>query len=206
MSCYWIGEVVPLAITSFLPLVILPVLGVLSIKKIAESYLTDTNMLFVTSLMLSLAVEECQLHKRIALKMLTFVGAKPQWLLAGFMMITSFISLWISDTACAALMAPIAYALLEAIMIHKMRPVAIGGNDIVLQEHGQLAKSDKSSELDVTRLSKRDQGICKSLMLIVAHASLIGGTGTINSTGPNLIFRDTLEKFYPGEDTGISYL
>ncbi|ETN68908.1 sodium:sulfate symporter transmembrane region [Necator americanus] len=43
-------------------------------------------------------------------------------------------------------------------------------------------------------------------MLIVAHASLIGGTGTINSTGPNLIFRDTLEKFYPGEDTGISYL
>ncbi|VDO65815.1 unnamed protein product, partial [Heligmosomoides polygyrus] len=191
MSCYWVGEVVPLAVTSFLPLVIMPALGVMDIKKIAESYLTDTNMMFVTSLMLSLAVEESNLHKRVALKLLTFVGSKPQWLLGGFMMITSFISLWISDTACAALMAPIAYALLEAVMIHKMKSPAVNGDP---------------HELDVSRLSKRDRGICKCLMLIVAHASLIGGTGTINSTGPNLIFRDTLEKFYPGEDTGISYL
>ncbi|KAK6740512.1 hypothetical protein RB195_008774 [Necator americanus] len=208
MSCYWVGEVVPLAVTAFLPLVILPTLGVMSIKKIAESYLTDTNMMFVTSLMLSLAVEECNLHKRIALKMLTFVGAKPQWLMAGFMLITSFISLWISDTACAALMSPIAYALLEAIMIHKMAAFtekSWTGDSIVMQESGEM-KREKETELDVSRLSKRDQGICKCIMLIVAHASLIGGTGTINSTGPNLIFRDTLEKFYPGEDTGISYL
>ncbi|KIH56613.1 sodium:sulfate symporter transmembrane region [Ancylostoma duodenale] len=189
MSCYWVGEVVPLAVTAFLPL--------------------DTNMMFVTSLMLSLAVEECHLHKRIALKMLTFVGAKPQWLMAGFMMITSFISLWISDTACAALMSPIAYALLEAIMIHKMSPLpdkSRNESEIVLQENGDMKKNEARTGLDVSRLSKRDRGICKCLMLIVAHASLIGGTGTINSTGPNLIFRDTLEKFYPGEDTGISYL
>ncbi|WKX99005.1 hypothetical protein Q1695_014122 [Nippostrongylus brasiliensis] len=153
MSCYWVGEVVPLAVTSFLPLVILPFLGVLSVKRIAEAYLADTNMMFVTSLMLSLAVEECQLHKRIALKMLTFVGAKPQWLLAGFMIITSFISLWISDTACAALMAPIAYALLEAIMVHKMGPPKSSTSDIALEEYKELDK-----------------------------------------------------RFYPGEDTGISYL
>ncbi|KAK5982057.1 hypothetical protein GCK32_018929, partial [Trichostrongylus colubriformis] len=60
-------------------------------------------------------------------------------LLAGFMMITCFCeSLWISDTACAALMAPIAYSLLEIIRIHKVRPVAMTGNGIVSQE--QLAK------------------------------------------------------------------
>ncbi|ETN68907.1 hypothetical protein NECAME_15551 [Necator americanus] len=160
MSCYWVGEVVPLAVTAFLPLVILPALGVMSIKKIAESYLTDTNMMFVTSLMLSLAVEECNLHKRIALKMLTFVGAKPQWLMAGFMLITSFISLWISDTACAALMSPIAYALLEAIMIHKMAAFtekSWTGDSIVMQESGEM-KREKETELDVSRLSKRDQG------------------------------------------------
>ncbi|PIO61674.1 hypothetical protein TELCIR_16795, partial [Teladorsagia circumcincta] len=49
-------------------------------------------------------------------------------------------SLWISDTACAALMAPIAYALLEAIMIHKMAPLSINGHDIALQDHGEHAK------------------------------------------------------------------
>ncbi|EPB71880.1 hypothetical protein ANCCEY_09005, partial [Ancylostoma ceylanicum] len=117
-----------------------------------------------------------------------------QWrLMAGFMMITSFISLWISDTACAALMSPIAYALLEAIMIHKMSPLPRNGDEIVLQENGEMKRAEATTGLDVSRLSKRDRGICKCLMLIVAHASLIGGTGTINSTGPNLIFRDSLE-------------
>uniref|UniRef100_A0A8R1DK15 Solute carrier family 13 member 3 n=1 Tax=Caenorhabditis japonica TaxID=281687 RepID=A0A8R1DK15_CAEJA len=120
MSCYWVAEVVPLAVTSFLPMIALPFLGVLSIKEVAPKYFADTNIVFFNSLMLSLAVEECQLHKRIALKMLTYVGTRPHWLMAGFMIITSFISLWISDTACCALMAPIAYALLEEIMIPKM--------------------------------------------------------------------------------------
>ncbi|CAI4229626.1 unnamed protein product [Auanema sp. JU1783] len=206
MSCYWVVEVVPLAVTAFLPLVILPFMGVLPIKKVASSYLSDTNMLFVTSLMLSVAVEECRLHKRIALKLLTYVGAKPQWLMAGFMVITSFISLWISDTACAALMAPIAYALLEAIMMHKMKKVNIENTPSAGHQSFDEKIEMEEDKLDVSRLSTRDQGICKSLMLIVSHASLIGGTGTINSTGPNLIFRDTLEKFYPGEDTQISYL
>lgn len=104
MSCYWVMEVVPLAVTAFLPLVVLPILGVVPIKRVASAYLSDTNMMFVTSLMLSLAVEECQLHKRIALKMLKRFGTKPQWfvlqilrkdivlfrLMAGFMTITSF--------------------------------------------------------------------------------------------------------------------
>lgn len=88
MSCFWILEVVPLAVTAFLPLVVLPFLGVVPIKKVASSYLTDTNMMFVTSLMLSLAVEECQLHKRVALKMLKQFGTKPQWLAIGLVKIT----------------------------------------------------------------------------------------------------------------------
>lgn len=49
-------------------------------------------------------------------------------------------SLWISDTACAALMAPIAYALLEAVMIHKMKSPAVNGDVTVLQVHGDVEK------------------------------------------------------------------
>uniref|UniRef100_A0A8R1DKF7 Citrate transporter-like domain-containing protein n=1 Tax=Caenorhabditis japonica TaxID=281687 RepID=A0A8R1DKF7_CAEJA len=187
MSCYWVAEVVPLAVTSFLPMIALPFLGVLSIKEVAPKYFADTNIVFFNSLMLSLAVEECQLHKRIALKMLTYVGTRPHWLMAGFMIITSFISLWISDTACCALMAPIAYALLEEIMIPKM-------SSLKDKEPSDDSENGEEKKLDTTRLSPRNRGICKCMMLLVAHASLIGGTGTINSTGPNLIFRDNLEK------------
>ncbi|CAI5445092.1 unnamed protein product [Caenorhabditis angaria] len=197
MSCYWVAEVLPLAVTSLLPMIFLPILGILSIRDVAPKYFSDTNIVFFNSLMLSLAVEECQLHKRIALKMLTYVGTRAHWLMAGFMIITSFISLWISDTACCALMAPIAYALLEEIMIPKMK---------IDPEELEELERETGRKLDTSKLSKRDRGICKCMMLLVAHASLIGGTGTINSTGPNLIFRDTLEKNFPGEDTGISYL
>ncbi|CAD6188314.1 unnamed protein product [Caenorhabditis auriculariae] len=196
MSCYWVAEVAPLAVTSLLPMILLPILGIQSIKKVAPTYFSDTNMVFFNSLMLSLAVEECMLHKRIALKMLTYFGTRPAWLMAGFMCITSFISLWISDTACCALMSPIAYALLEQVMAPKMAPPKII----------EAAEESSNQRLDMKRLSARDRGICKCLMLLVAHASLIGGTGTINATGPNLVFRDTLVKRFPGEDTGISYL
>ncbi|VDM69416.1 unnamed protein product [Strongylus vulgaris] len=67
--------------------------------------------------------------------MLTLVGARPQWLMAGFMFTTTFISLWISDTACAALMSPIAYSLFEAMMIHKMNPAheTQGENEVDLE-------------------------------------------------------------------------
>ncbi|CAJ0600217.1 unnamed protein product [Cylicocyclus nassatus] len=208
MSCYWVAEVVPLAVTALLPVVIMPMLGVVPIKNVARAYLSETNMMFVSSLMLSLAVEECQLHKRFALKMLTLVGARPQWLMAGFMFITTFISMWISDAACAALMSPIAFALLESMMINKMAPLknwSNSANGSALQDDGYQEDRCKPERLDFSKLSKRDRGICKSLMLIVAHASLIGGTATLNSTPPNLIFKSTLEEYFPGENTGISY-
>ncbi|CAJ0600105.1 unnamed protein product, partial [Cylicocyclus nassatus] len=209
MSCYWVAEVVPLAVTALLPVVIMPMLGVVPIKKVARAYLSETNMMFISSLMLSLAVEESQLHKRFALKMLTLVGARPQWLLAGFMIITTFVSLWISDTACAALMTPIAFALLESMMIDKMTPPknqSSYANGLASQDNDDQEVIHKPERLDFSRLSKKDRGICKSLMLIVAHASLIGGTGTLNSTAPNLIFKSTLSEYFPEEDTGISYL
>ncbi|CAJ0600104.1 unnamed protein product [Cylicocyclus nassatus] len=209
ISCYWVAEVVPLAVTALLPVVLMPALSVAPIQKIARAYLSETNMMFLSTLMLSLAVEECQLHKRFALKMLTLVGARPQWLLAGFMCITTFISLWISDTACAALMSPIAFALLESMMIHKMTPsqnTSKKTNDLELEDSAGRETKYTPQSLEFSRLPKRDRGICKCLMLIVAHASLIGGTGTINSTAPNLIFRSTLFEYFPGEDTGITYL
>ena len=112
MALWWITEPVPIPVTALLPIVVVPLLSLDSIGNVTAPYAHPLIFLFLGGFMLSIAMERWNLHKRIALLTMLLVGSKPSQQIAGIMLVTAFLSMWMSNTATAVMMLPIGLSII----------------------------------------------------------------------------------------------
>jgi len=108
MAVWWVTEAAPLAVTSLLPVVLFPLLAVRGVREVTPNYADHMIFLFLGGFILALAVEQSGLHRRLALATLDTVGTSPKRLVWGFLIATAILSMWLSNTATALMMLPIA--------------------------------------------------------------------------------------------------
>ncbi|TSN39298.1 Solute carrier family 13 member 5 [Bagarius yarrelli] len=220
MAVYWCTEALPLAVTSLLPALLFPLFGIMKSKQVCIQYLRDTNMLFVSGLMVAVAVEHWNLHKRIALRVLLLVGVRPALLMLGFMGVTAFLSMWISNTATTAMMVPIVQAVLEQLNNQEIETVPLNSSvepnqssDIqnnlsTKQKDGQvvvLNGLNVSTEATRHQEASERKKICKGMTLCVCYAASIGGTATLTGTGPNLVLKGQMNQLFPQNGDVINF-
>ncbi|MCI7463179.1 MAG: anion permease, partial [Campylobacter sp.] len=112
MGIWWMTEAIALPATALLPMVLFPILGVDTFKSAVTPYASDTIFLFMGGFVLALAMQKWNLHIRIALGIVLLIGTSPKRLIAGFMVATGFISMWVSNTATAVMMLPVGLSVL----------------------------------------------------------------------------------------------
>ena len=115
MAFWWVTEAIPIGATSLVPLVLFPVFGVLNGKDVSNAYMNYVIFLFLGGFLMALALEKVELHKRIALKILSNLGGSPFKILLGFMLASAFLSMWMSNTATAMMMLPIAFSVVRTL-------------------------------------------------------------------------------------------
>ncbi len=157
MAVWWATEALPLAATALLPLVLLPLLGIFDVQQAAAPFANPLIFLFLGGFMIAAAVQRWGLHRRIALHIIARVGQRPLNLIAGTMLATALLSMWISNTATTMMMLPIASSLV-----------------VITCGDAQVLTGKKSN-------------FATAMMLGVAYAASIGGLATLVGSPPNVL-------------------
>jgi sodium-dependent dicarboxylate transporter 2/3/5 len=161
MATWWVTEALPLAATALLPLVLFPLLGVVTIDAAAAPYANPVIFLFMGGFLIAAAFERCGLHRRMALTMVRFGGTGPRQLVGSFMAATAFISLWVSNTATVAMLLPMALSLVELV--------------------------EERADFSPETAAREHHNFAVALLLGLAYAANIGGLGTLIGTPPNAL-------------------
>ena len=185
MAVWWMTEAVPLPVTSLLPIVLIPALTRQSVGQTAAPYASSTIFLFLGGFLIAIAMEKWNLHLRIALLTLRRVGLQPRRMVLGLMLATAFLSMWVSNTATALMMLPIATSVLALVLERSGRAA-----------DAQALAAGASITASVGDRNIANFGVC--IVLAVAWSASIGGIGTLIGSPPNAILAgyaaETLER------------
>jgi len=187
MAVWWLTEAIDISATALLPIAVFPILGIASIKETTAPFASDIIFLFMGGFLLALSMQRWGLDKRIALLTLRIVGTRPPAVIAGFMFVTAVLSMWVSNTATAAMMLPIALSVI----------------DVVLRQHTG-ASIDEHGGLPPEGVAGRNFAL--SLMLAIAYAASIGGIGTIIGSPPNGILVKFIKESYGRDVSFVDWL
>ncbi len=169
MVTWWVTEAVPIPVTALLPMVLFPLLSVSTVREASQPYGDPVIFLFMGGFILALGLEKYNLHERVALNLIRLTGTSGNGIILGFMLATALISMWISNTATAMMMMPIALSVVKLIIPNK----------------------DEIREEPVTA----ERNFALGLMLVVGYAATLGGLATIIGTPPNVVFVGLLNDF-----------
>ncbi len=176
MVIWWITEAVSISVTALLPLVLFPLLKIMPIGEVGANYGSPIIFLFFGGFVLALALENVNLHKRIALNIIKITGTTPNKVVLGFMIATASLSMWISNTASTVVMLPIAMSVI-----------------------GLLIN-------DADGFTKNDRNFALSVMLGIAFSANAGGIATVIGTPPNSVMIGLLENEYNIEISFLKWM
>ena len=182
MGVWWMTEALPLPATALIPLVVFPTLGEdITLDKVGASYGNNIIFLFMGGFLLALAMQRWNLHRRIALLTVKVMGTKPSQMVAGFMVATGFLSMWVSNTATAVMMLPIGVSVL--LLVTKIG----SGADAAQGTSAAPAREEIEPQDDEVKEEIVKSNFGTALMLGIAYAASIGSLGTIIGTPPNTL-------------------
>ncbi len=167
MAVWWATEAIPVPVTAFLPIVTFPIFGVADMREAAAPYANPIIYLYLGGFLIAVAVERWNLHKRIALAILTRTGTDGRKLVGGFMLTCGLLSMWIANTSTTMMLLPIALSVIA--VIRDNVPNLSDKN----RDHFQLA-----------------------MMLGLAYSATIGGLATLVGTPPNALLAGFLKENY----------
>ena len=176
MVVWWITEAVSISVTALLPLILFPMLDIMSIADVGANYGSPIVFLFFGGFVMALALEKVNLHRRIALNIIKITGTTPNKVVLGFMIATASLSMWISNTASTVVMLPIAMSVI-----------------------GLLIN-------DADGFTKNDRNFALSVMLGIAFSANAGGIATIIGTPPNSVMIGLLENEYNIEISFLKWM